>query len=38
MMRGYPKKVASHKRAHDEAVAKRLWAVSEKMTGVKFVV
>ena len=35
-MRGYPKKVTSNERAHDESVAKELWEVSEKLTGVSF--
>ncbi len=34
--RGYPKKVNSSKRSKDKAVASKLWAVSEKLTGVKF--
>jgi NAD(P)-dependent dehydrogenase (short-subunit alcohol dehydrogenase family) len=35
-MRGYPKKVKSSKRSHNEAVAKRLWEVSEELTGVQY--
>ena len=35
-MRGYPKKVGSNARSHDEAVARRLWQVSEDMTQVHF--
>lgn len=35
-MKGYPKKVASNELSHDEAIAKRLWDVSEELTGVKF--
>lgn len=35
-MRGYPKKVESNKPSHDEANAKKLWKVSEELTGVKF--
>lgn len=35
-MRGYPKKVASSKRAQDDAVAQRLWDVSEALTGVQY--
>jgi NAD(P)-dependent dehydrogenase (short-subunit alcohol dehydrogenase family) len=35
-MRGYPKKVRSNKRSHDEAVARRLWSVSEELTGVRY--
>jgi len=35
-MRGYPKLVQPVDRARDEDVAKRLWAVSEEMTGVRW--
>jgi NAD(P)-dependent dehydrogenase (short-subunit alcohol dehydrogenase family) len=35
-LRGYPKLVASSRRSHDEAVQRRLWAVSEELTGVTF--
>lgn len=35
-MRGYPGLVASNARSHDEAVAKRLWQVSEQLTGVHY--
>ena len=35
-MRGYPEKVGSNARSHDEAVAQRLWKVSEEMTGVVY--
>lgn len=35
-MRGYPKRVKSNARSHDEAVAQRLWAVSEELTQVKY--
>jgi len=35
-MRGHPKKVESNDKSHDEAVAARLWSVSEKLTGVRF--
>ena len=35
-MRGYPKIVTSNAKSHDEAVAARLWAVSEELTGVTF--
>lgn len=35
-MRGYPKKLDSSARSHDEAVARRLWMVSEDLTQVKF--
>ncbi len=33
-MRGHPKKVESNDKSHDEAVAARLWGVSEELTGV----
>lgn len=35
-MRGYPTKVGSNQRSHDEAVAKRLWQVSEDLTHVQY--
>jgi NAD(P)-dependent dehydrogenase (short-subunit alcohol dehydrogenase family) len=35
-LRGYPKLVASSRRSHDEAVQRRLWAISEELTGVTF--
>jgi len=35
-LRGYPKKVVSSPRSHDEAVARRLWTVSEELTQVKY--
>ncbi|MFC2062679.1 oxidoreductase [Chloroflexota bacterium] len=35
-MRGALKKVDSHERAHDQAIAERLWHVSEKLTGVSY--
>jgi hypothetical protein len=34
--RGYPKVVASNDLSHDVAAQKRLWAVSEELTGVVF--
>jgi len=34
--RGYPVPVQSNRLSHDEAIAKKLWDVSEQMTGVKF--
>ena len=34
--RGYPKKVESNELSHDKNIAKKLWVVSEEMTGVKF--
>jgi len=33
-MRGYPAKVMSSNKSHDEALAKRLWRVSEELTDV----
>ncbi|WP_431234972.1 SDR family NAD(P)-dependent oxidoreductase [Mycolicibacterium psychrotolerans] len=35
-MRGYPKLVSSNGRSHDVAAQKRLWAVSEELTGVTY--
>ncbi|MBN2303749.1 MAG: SDR family oxidoreductase [Anaerolineae bacterium] len=35
-MRGYPVKVDSNKRSHDEAVAAQLWTTSEALTGVTY--
>lgn len=35
-MRGYPAKGKSNDKSHDEAVAKRLWSVSEELTGVVY--
>lgn len=34
--RGYPHVARSSRHSHDEATARRLWAVSEKLTGVHF--
>jgi NAD(P)-dependent dehydrogenase (short-subunit alcohol dehydrogenase family) len=34
--RGYPKKVRSNGSSHNEANARKLWQVSEEMTGVRF--
>ena len=34
--RGYPELAASSGRSHDEAVQRRLWTVSEELTGVTF--
>lgn len=34
--RGYPKKVRADKSAYDENTAKRLWEVSEELTGVQY--
>ena len=36
--RGFPKKVKSNGRSHDQAVAARLWAVSEELTGVSYTI
>ena len=35
-MRGYPNKVMSNNKSYDEALAKRLWQVSEELTGVVY--
>lgn len=35
-LRGYPKLVTSSKQSHDEELQRRLWAVSEELTGVTF--
>jgi NAD(P)-dependent dehydrogenase (short-subunit alcohol dehydrogenase family) len=35
-IRGYPKVVASNARSHDVEVQRRLWAVSEELTGVVY--
>jgi hypothetical protein len=35
-MRGYPKLVSSSAQSHDEAIARRLWSVSEELTGVSY--
>jgi hypothetical protein len=35
-MRGYPKVVASSAKSHDVDVQRRLWAVSEELTGVVY--
>lgn len=35
-MRGYPVRVESNKRSHDQAIAAKLWDVSEQLTGVSF--
>ena len=35
-MRGAPKKVRSTRATHDVAAARKLWAISEKLTGVKY--
>ncbi len=35
-MRGYPEKVHSNDKSYDEGMAKRLWSVSEELTGVAY--
>ena len=35
-MRGAPKKVGSSARSRDEAAARRLWEISEELTGVRY--
>ncbi|MFC1785010.1 oxidoreductase [Candidatus Neomarinimicrobiota bacterium] len=35
-MRGYPVKVQSNDLSHDKEIAKKLWAVSEELTGVSY--
>ena len=35
-MRGYPKKVRANEEAYNEAIADRLWEVSEDLTGVRY--
>ena len=35
-MRGYPKRVSSNQRSRDPEIAERLWAASERLTGVVF--
>ena len=35
-MRGYPKKVESNELSKDTSIAKKLWDVSETLTGVKY--
>jgi NAD(P)-dependent dehydrogenase (short-subunit alcohol dehydrogenase family) len=35
-MKGYPKKVESNKLSHNEEIARKLWEISEELTGVKF--
>ncbi len=34
--RGYPKRIRSNKRSYDLIVAKKLWELSEKMTGIEY--
>jgi hypothetical protein len=35
-MRGNPRVVSSNRRSHDTSVQRRLWTVSEELTGVTF--
>ena len=35
-LRGYPKVVASSSKSHDADVQRRLWEVSERLTGVVY--
>jgi NAD(P)-dependent dehydrogenase (short-subunit alcohol dehydrogenase family) len=35
-IRGYPKKVRPSRQAHNEAVARQLWEISEKLTGITY--
>jgi hypothetical protein len=35
-MRGYPVPVGTTEEAKDQAVARRLWEISEELTGVRF--
>ncbi len=35
-MKGYPKKVESNALSHDKEIAKKLWEVSEKLTGITY--
>lgn len=35
-IRGYPKKVESNMLSHDTEIAKKLWMVSEELTGIKY--
>ena len=35
-MRGYPKRIAWVKQARDDAAARKLWEVSEELTGVRY--
>jgi NAD(P)-dependent dehydrogenase (short-subunit alcohol dehydrogenase family) len=34
--RGHPKLVSASKAAHDEAAVRRLWKMSEELTGVRY--
>jgi len=35
-MQGYPVKVKSNRRSHDKAAARKLWELSEEMTGISY--
>jgi hypothetical protein len=35
-MRGFPVKVKSNARSHDKAAARKLWEISEELTGVSY--
>lgn len=35
-MKGYPKKVESNELSHNQEIARKLWEISEELTGVKF--
>ena len=35
-LRGHPRKVASNGRSRDPATARRLWELSEELTGVRY--
>ncbi|HET8705975.1 MAG TPA: short-chain dehydrogenase, partial [Pseudomonadales bacterium] len=35
-LRGFPRKVGSNKASRDEAAARKLWEVSETLTGVRY--
>jgi len=35
-MKGYPKKVESNELSHDKEIARKLWEVSEELTGIKY--
>jgi hypothetical protein len=35
-MKEYPKKVESNELSHNEEIARKLWEISEELTGVKF--
>lgn len=37
-MRGYPRRVDSNPESKDENTARRLWEVSEELTGVRYAI